>query len=75
MCYEARYRRAEDRQYRWFMVRVVPQRNKRGKIVKWFGTLTDIEDRKRAEEALRSSEAYLIEAQNLTRTGSCAIDA
>ena len=74
MCYEARYRRTEGRQYRWFMVRVVPQRNKRGKIVKWFGTLTDIEDRKRAEEALRSSEAYLVEAQNLTRTGSCAID-
>src|SRR6202008_2627537 len=50
------------------------QRNKRGKIVKWFGTLTDIEDRKRAEESLRSSEAYLVEAQTLTQTGSCAID-
>jgi PAS domain S-box-containing protein len=34
MYYEARYRRAEDGQYRWFMVRVVPQRNKHGKIVK-----------------------------------------
>jgi signal transduction histidine kinase len=56
------------------MVRVVPQRNKRGKIVKWFGTLTDVEDRKRAEESLRSSEAYLVEAQSLTQTGSCAID-
>src|SRR4029077_12653806 len=32
MYYEARYRRAEDGQYRWFMVRVVPQRNKHGKI-------------------------------------------
>jgi PAS domain S-box-containing protein len=74
MYYEARYRRAEDGQYRWFMVRVVPQRNKRGKIVKWFGTLTDVEDRKRAEESLRSSEAYLMEAQSLTQTGSCAID-
>jgi PAS domain S-box-containing protein len=74
MYYEARYRRAKDSQYRWFMVRVVPQRNKRGKIVKWFGTLADIEDRKRAEESLRSSEAYLGEAQSLTHTGSCAID-
>jgi PAS domain S-box-containing protein len=74
MYYEARYRRAEDGQYRWFMVRVVPQRNKRGKIGKWFGTLTDVEDRKRAEESLRSSEAYLVEAQSLTQTGSCAID-
>src|SRR5439155_6036503 len=62
MYYEARYRRAEDGQYRWFMVRVVPQRTKRGKIVKWFGTLTDIEDRKRAEqerEKLRQLEADL----------------
>src|ERR1700721_3680632 len=50
MYYEARYRRAEDGQYRWFMVRVAPQRNKRGKIVKWFGTLTDIEDRKCEEQ-------------------------
>jgi PAS domain S-box-containing protein len=74
MYYEARYRRGEDGQYRWFMVRVVPQRNKHGKIVKWFGTLTDVEDRKRAEESLRSSEAYLVEAQSLTQTGSCAID-
>lgn len=34
----------------------------------------DITERKRAEEALRRSEAYLAEAQRLTRTGSCAID-
>jgi PAS domain S-box-containing protein len=74
MYYEARYRRAQDGQYRWFMVRVVGQRDKRGKILKWFGTVTDIEDRKRAEESLRSSEAYLVEAQSLTQTGSCAID-
>jgi PAS domain S-box-containing protein len=56
MYYEARYRRAEDGQYRWFMVRVVPQRNKRGKIVKWFGTLADIEDRKRAEQERERAE-------------------
>ena len=74
MYYEARYRRAEDGQYRWFVVRVVPQRDKRGKVVKWFGTLTDIEDRKRAEQAVRSSDNYLTEAQRLTHTGSCAID-
>jgi PAS domain S-box-containing protein len=74
MYYEARYRRAADGQYRWFMVRVVPQRDKRGKVVKWFGTLTDIEDRKRAEQALRSSDNYLTEAQRLTHTGSCALD-
>ncbi|HEU5257739.1 MAG TPA: PAS domain S-box protein, partial [Vicinamibacterales bacterium] len=46
-----------------------------GRIRKWYGTLTDIEDRKRAEEKLRRSETYLAEAQKLTRTGSWAWDA
>jgi PAS domain S-box-containing protein len=71
---EARFRRAADGDYRWFLVRGVPLRGQRGNIVNWYGTLTDIEDRKRAEEALQSSEAYLVEAQSLTHTGSCAID-
>jgi PAS domain S-box-containing protein len=38
------------------------------------GAVTDITERKQAEEALRRSEAYLAEAQRLTHTGSCAID-
>ena len=46
---EARYRRA-DGEYRWFLVRAVPLRDGGGKIVKWYGTKTDIEDRKRAEQ-------------------------
>src|SRR5712692_9622591 len=53
--YEMRLRRA-DGEYRWFLVRTVPLRDEQGKIVKWYGTSTDIEDRKRAEEALRESE-------------------
>jgi PAS domain S-box-containing protein len=75
MYYEARYRRAEDGQYRWFMVRVVPQRNKRGEIVKWFGTLTDIEDRKRAEqehEKLRQLEAELAHVNRVSTLGEMA---
>jgi PAS domain S-box-containing protein len=75
MYYEARYRRAEDGQYRWFMVRVVPQRNKRGKIVKWFGTLADIEDRKRAEqerEKLRQLEADLAHTNRVSTLGEMA---
>jgi PAS domain S-box-containing protein len=51
---EARLRGA-DGEYRWFLVRAVPFRNKQGQIVKWYGILTDIEDRKRAEGHLRSS--------------------
>src|SRR6266446_5956182 len=52
---EMRLRRA-DGEYRWFLNRTVPLRDERGKIVKWYGTATDIEDRKRAEDALRESE-------------------
>jgi PAS domain S-box-containing protein len=47
---EVRYRRAADGQYRWFLTRAVPLRDARGKIVKWYGVSTDIEDRKRAEQ-------------------------
>ena len=42
---EMRLRRA-DGTYRWFLVRTVPLRDDLGNIVKWFGTSTDIEDRK-----------------------------
>jgi PAS domain S-box-containing protein len=52
---ELRVRRA-DGEYRWLLTRAVPLRDELGNIVKWYGTSTDIEDRKRAEEALRDSE-------------------
>jgi PAS domain S-box-containing protein len=52
---EARLRRA-DGKYRWWLIRNVPLRDELGKIVKWYGTAIDIEDRKQAEEALRQSE-------------------
>ena len=52
---EERHRGA-DGTYRWFLARGVPLRDAEGRIVRWYGTNTDIEDRKRAEEALRKSE-------------------
>jgi PAS domain S-box-containing protein len=52
---EARLRRF-DGEYRWFLFRAVPLHDEQGNIVKWYGSSTDIEDRKRAEEALRESE-------------------
>src|SRR5260370_39782766 len=51
---EMRLRRA-DGEYRWCLVRAVPLRDELGNIVKWFGTGTEIEDRKQAEDALRRS--------------------
>ena len=62
--------RTGHRDYRWMLVRNVPLRDGLGKIIKWYGTGIDIEDRKRAEEQLRHSEAYLSEAQRLSHTGS-----
>jgi PAS domain S-box-containing protein len=47
---EARLRRGSDGAYRWFLFRAVPLRDKRGKVLKWCGVATDIEDRKRAEQ-------------------------
>jgi PAS domain S-box-containing protein len=46
---EMRFRRT-DGEYRWFLSRAVPLRDNRGKVVKWYGAATDIEDRKRAEQ-------------------------
>ncbi len=66
--------RSADGQYRWFLNRAAPLRDEQGNIVKWYGSNTDIEDRKRAENALRRSEANLADAQRLSRTGSFAWD-
>jgi PAS domain S-box-containing protein len=51
--------RGADGQYRSWFVRNVPLRDEHGKVVKWYGTAIDIEDRKRAEEAVRRSEKQL----------------
>ncbi len=55
---EARLKRF-DGIYRWFLLRASPLHNESGAIVKWYGTNTDMEDRKRGEEALRESEQSL----------------
>jgi PAS domain S-box-containing protein len=94
--YDVEYRiRRRDGTYGWFKTRGTPIRDAEGTIVKWFGTCTDISDRKRAEQVLkeheaelrqardlleikvmertkelRRNEAYLAEAQKLSKTGS-----
>src|SRR5580692_3031301 len=55
---ETRIRRY-DGEYRWFLIRVVPQLDAEGNLVKWFGSNTDIEDRKRAEKKLLEDEREL----------------
>jgi PAS domain S-box-containing protein len=55
---EARLRRY-DGDYRWFLFRVEPVRDKHGNIFKWYGANTDIEDRKRAEALLAAEKQTL----------------
>jgi PAS domain S-box-containing protein len=52
---EARIRR-HDCTYRWFLHRAVPLRNASGRILRWFGSSTDVEDAKHAEREIRRSE-------------------
>jgi PAS domain S-box-containing protein len=73
--------RGKDGTYRWFLIRDTPVRDERGRLARWYLSATDIEDRRRAEDELRSSrdalrrsEAYLAEAERLTHTGSWAFD-
>src|SRR6267142_4292367 len=66
--------RRADGVYRWFHARGLALRDQEGSIVRWYYLLTDVDDRRRAEEALRKSEALLHEAQRLARTGSWSWD-
>jgi PAS domain S-box-containing protein len=56
--FETRFMRF-DGAFRWFQIRGHPLRDANGTITRWCGLLTDIDDRKRAEEALRASELDL----------------
>ncbi len=67
--YETRVRLANG-DYRWMFHRKVPLLDRNGAVVKWYGSSMDIHERKTTEQALRSSESYLAEAQRLSHTGS-----
>ena len=69
--YEVEHRcQRADGVYRWFQVRGLPVRDAENKITAWYLLLTDIDDRKHAEEELKRSEAFLAEGQRLSGTGS-----
>ena len=52
-------RRAINGEYRWFLIRWAPLRDDSGDILRWYGILADIEDRKRAEAEAREREAKI----------------
>jgi hypothetical protein len=51
--------RGADGRYRWFLVSGAPLKASDGRVLRWYGVLIDIDDRRRAEEALRDSEYKL----------------
>jgi PAS domain S-box-containing protein len=63
---EERHRGA-DGTYRWFLARGMPLRDAEGRIIRWYGTNTDIEDRKQAEERLRRLSGQLLRLQDEER--------
>ena len=55
--FEIEYRlRRHDGAYRWFVGRAEPQRDSSGRVLRWFGTCTDVDDRREAEAARRATE-------------------
>ena len=56
---EAARLRRFDGEYRWFLFRAEPHRDEAGRIVRWYGTNTDIEEFKRAEKELRDLVDYV----------------
>jgi PAS domain S-box-containing protein len=68
---EVRIRR-KDGNYRWFIIRLNPLRDEQGRILRWYGTRTDIEDRKRADEAVRQTQAELARVTRVVALGELA---
>ncbi len=62
---ETRSRRAQDGSYRWHLQQAVVLRDADGKILKFVGTTTDIDDQRRAEEALRQTQADLAHVERV----------
>ena len=69
---ESRSRRARDGSYRWHLQQAVPLRDAAGNVLKFVGTTTDIDDQKRAEEALRQAQGDLARINRVTTMGELA---
>jgi len=66
--------RGKDGVFRWFLSRAIPIRDGDGRVVRWFGTNTDITDLRNVEEALRQREERLNRAQEIAQLGSWELD-
>jgi PAS domain S-box-containing protein len=64
--------RCFDGTYRWFNERGLPLRDRQGHVVRWYFLLTDVDDRKRAEEALRQAQGDLARINRVTTMGELA---
>jgi PAS domain S-box-containing protein len=71
---EFRLRRAFDGAYRWHLARALPVKDPSNRILKWFGTNTDITERKQAAEALRISEERYARATAIGKVGVWELD-
>jgi PAS domain S-box-containing protein len=67
--FETRSLRAQDGSYRWHLQQAAPFRDAEGKVLKFVGTTTDIDDQKRAEEALRQAQSDLARINRVTTMG------
>jgi PAS domain S-box-containing protein len=70
--FETRTRRAQDGTYRRHLQQAVVLRDSEGKVLKFIGTATDIDDQKRTEEALRQAQADLARINRVTTMGELA---
>lgn len=67
--------RAASGEFRWFLSRALPIRDEQGRIVRWFGTNTDISEQRQIEERLRESEATFRAMFNNSSLGKAHVDA
>lgn len=70
--FETRALRARDGTYRWHLNQALVLRDSEGKILRFVGTTTDIDDQKRAEEALRQAQGDLARINRVTTLGELA---
>ena len=75
--YECMYRmrRGSDETWRWHLARATPMRDESGAVVMWFGTCTDVDDQRRARDAMENSEREFRAVFELAGSGKAMVDA